>query len=128
MQMSDVTISGTRTLLRCLVRESNLIFSIKIGRNNYVSEFKEIIKMKKKPHFDLFAFDELKLLKLKNPVDYKHISDIQNFILQDDEKENDNIALKMDMRKINYYWTENQDPPKNLIHVIVETPILIGKS
>jgi hypothetical protein len=89
--MSDVMISGTRTLLRCFVRKSNLIFSIKIGRDNNVSELKEIIKMKKKPHFDLFAFDELKLLKLKNPVDYKHISDTQNFTLQDDEEENDNI-------------------------------------
>jgi hypothetical protein len=68
-------------------------------------------------------------LKLKNPVNYKHISDIQNFTLQNDEEENDNIVLMMDMEEIYNYWTENQDPPKKIhsCSVIVETPILTGK-
>ncbi|GES73670.1 hypothetical protein RCL_jg26132.t2 [Rhizophagus clarus] len=33
------------------------------------------------------------LLKLKNPVDDGHISDIRNFTLQDDEEENDSKRL-----------------------------------
>ncbi|CAG8681419.1 22603_t:CDS:2, partial [Rhizophagus irregularis] len=47
-----------------------------------------------------FAPDRLNLLKLKNPVDDRHISDIQNFTLQVDEEEDDNVILMKDMRKI----------------------------
>ncbi|CAG8784262.1 29762_t:CDS:2, partial [Gigaspora margarita] len=33
---------------------------------------------------------------------------------------NDDVVLMKDMRKIVAYWSENQAPPKDLIHVIVE--------
>lgn len=123
--MSAVAISGTRILLWCWVRGSTSIFDITIGKDNHVSELKEAIKVKGEPRFDQFASYELKLLKLKSPVDDKHISDIQNFTLQ--EEEDENVALMKDMRKIVNYWTENQAPPEDLIHVIVEAPALTGE-
>jgi hypothetical protein len=51
--MSDVTISGTPIILWCLIRGNTTFFNIKIGRDNNISELKEIIKTKKKPIFDL---------------------------------------------------------------------------
>ncbi|GET65065.1 hypothetical protein GLOIN_2v1782344 [Rhizophagus irregularis DAOM 181602=DAOM 197198] len=82
------------------------------------------IKARRQPRFDQFSFDELKLLKLKKPVNDGHIFDIRNFTLQVDEEEDDNVTLMKDMQKIVTYWPENQTPPKDLIHVIIETPDL----
>ncbi|CAB4389775.1 unnamed protein product [Rhizophagus irregularis] len=93
------------------------------GRNNRVSELKEAIKARRQPRFDQFSFDELKLLKLKKPVNDGHVFDIRNFTLQVDEEEDDNVTLMKDMQKIVTYWPENQTPPKDLIHVIIETPV-----
>ncbi|CAG8673159.1 21197_t:CDS:2 [Rhizophagus irregularis] len=98
--------------------------TLMLGRNNRVSELKEAIKARRQPRFDQFSFDELKLLKLKKPVNDGHIFDIRNFTLQVDEEEDDNVTLMKDMQKIVTYWPENQTPPKDLIHVIIETPDL----
>ena len=118
--MSAVTISGNPISLWFYVRGS--IFEITIGKNNRVSELKKIVKQAREPEFDIFAADRLKLLKLKSPVDDGHISEIQNLTLQDDKYENDDVALMKDMRKIDAYWPENQAPPEDLIHVIIEAP------
>jgi len=124
--MSAVTISGNPISLWFYVRGS--IFEITIGRNNNVYQLKKIVKKDREPEFNTFAPDRIKLLKLKSPVDEGHISDIRNFTLQNDEEENDNIILMKDMRKIVAYWPENQVPPEDHIHVIVEAPDLAGES
>ncbi|CAB5185865.1 unnamed protein product [Rhizophagus irregularis] len=124
--MSEVTISGTEINLWLLVRGVATIFEVTIGRDNRISELKKVIKKAREPEFDKFAPDRLKLLKLKNPVDDDHIFDIQNLKLQDYEYENDDVYLMKDMRKIGTYWPENQAPPEDLIHVIVEAPDVAG--
>jgi len=126
--MSTDMITGTPIILWCWVRGSTSIFDITVGRDNRVSKLKEAIKEKKPNDFANVDADRLKLLKLKNPVNDEHISDIQNLTLQDDEDENDAVALMEDMRKIVTYWPENQAPPEDLIHVIVEAPDLAGES
>ncbi|CAG8796520.1 27507_t:CDS:2, partial [Dentiscutata erythropus] len=124
--MSKVTISGTPISLWFLVRGSTSIFDITVGSDNRVSELKIIIKKAAEPEFDSFAPYRLKLLKLKSPVNEGHISDIQYFTLQDNESdENDNVVLMKDMRKIVTYWPENQAPPEDLVHVIVEAPEML---
>ncbi|CAG8592638.1 24320_t:CDS:2 [Cetraspora pellucida] len=122
--MSTDTITRTPIILWCWVRGSTSIFDITVGRDNRVSKLKEVIKEKRKPRFDGFASDELKLLKLKNPVNDERISDVQNLTLQGNEDENDDVSLMKDMRKIATYWPENQAPHEDLIHVIVEAPDL----
>ena len=121
-------ITGTPIILWCWVRGSTSIFDITVGRDNRVSKLKEVIKERKPNDFANVDADRLKLLKLKNPVNDEHISDIQNLTLQDDEDENDAVALMEDMRKIVTYWPENQVPPEDHIHVIVEAPDLAGES
>ncbi|CAG8594656.1 7886_t:CDS:2 [Funneliformis mosseae] len=120
--MSTFTISGTPIVLWCWVRGSTSIFDITVGRDNRVSKIKEVIKERKPNDFAKVDADRLKLLKLKNPVGDGHISDIQNFTFQDNGDENDNVVLMKDMRRIVTYWPENQAPPEDLIHVIVEAP------
>ncbi|CAB4437303.1 unnamed protein product [Rhizophagus irregularis] len=121
--MSEVTISGTTINLWLLFR-GIVIFRVIIGTDNRISELKKVIKKAREPEFDNFAPDRLKLLKLKNPVDDEHISDVQNLTLQGNEDENDDVSLMKDMQKIVTYWPENQAPPEDLIHVIVEAPDL----
>ncbi|KAF0465662.1 crinkler family protein [Gigaspora margarita] len=113
-----MSVSGTPIILWCLIRGA--IFKITIGRDDDIYELKEAIKKVTEPVFDIFSPLQLKLLKLKNPVNDEHISDIQNLSLQDGEDENDDVTLMKDMRKIADYWPENQAPPEDLIHVIVE--------
>jgi hypothetical protein len=125
--MSEVTISGTTINLWLLFR-GIVIFRVTIGTDNRISELKKVIKKAREPEFDNFAPDRLKLLKLKNPVDDEHISDVQNLTLQGNEDENDDVSLMKDMQKIVTYWPENQAPPEDLIHVIVEAPDLSGES
>ncbi|CAB4491888.1 hypothetical protein RhiirA1_470019 [Rhizophagus irregularis] len=121
--MSEVTISGTTINLWLLFHEI-VIFRVTIGTDNRISELKKVIKKAREPEFDNFTPDRLKLLKLKNPVDDEHISDIQNLTLQGNEDENDDVSLMKDMRKIATYWPENQAPSEDLIHIIVEAPDL----
>ena len=124
--MSAVTISIN---LWFYVRGStSSIFEITIGKNNNVYQLKRNVKNAREPEFDTFAPDRIKLLKLKNPVDDGRISDIRNLTLLDDEEENENVILMKDMRKIDTYWPENQAPPENLIHGIVEVPDRAGES
>ncbi|RGB35803.1 kinase-like domain-containing protein [Rhizophagus diaphanus] len=124
--MSEVTISGTTINLWLFVHGIATIFGVTIGRDNRISELKKVIKKAREPEFDNLALDRLKLLKLKNPVDEDYIFNIRNLILQDYENENDDVCLMKDMRKIVTYWPENQAPPKDLIHVIVEVVDVTG--
>ncbi|EXX62079.1 hypothetical protein RirG_165130 [Rhizophagus irregularis DAOM 197198w] len=125
--MSEVTISGMTINLWLLFHEI-VIFRVTIGTDNRISELKKVIKKAREPEFDNFTPDRLKLLKLKNPVDDEHISDVQNLNLQGNEDENDDVSLMKDMRKIVTYWPENQAPSEDLIHIIVEAPDLSGES
>ncbi|PKY49716.1 hypothetical protein RhiirA4_465809, partial [Rhizophagus irregularis] len=120
------TISGTTINLWLLVHGIATIFEITIGRNNCISELKKVIKKAREPEFNNFAPDRLKLLKLKNPINDNQISNIQNLTLQDYKNEYDNVYLMKDMQKIVTYWSENQAPPENLIHIIVEVLDIIG--
>ena len=126
--MSTDTITGTPIMLWCLVGGSTSIFDITVGRDNRVSKLKEAIKSKKPNETAGVDADQLKLLKLKNPVNDEHISDVQNLTLQGNEDENDDVSLMKDMRKIATYWPENQAPPEDLIHVIVKVPDLASES
>ena len=119
--MSTDTITGTPIILWCWVRGSTSIFDITVGRDNRVSKLKEVIKERKPNDFANVDADRLKLLKLKNPVNDEHISDVQNLTLQGNEDENDDVSLMKDMRKIVTYWPENQDL-LDLVHIIVEAP------
>ncbi|CAG8713007.1 18417_t:CDS:2 [Gigaspora margarita] len=90
-----MSVSGTPIILWCLIHGA--IFKITIGRDDDIYELKEAIKKVTEPVLDIFSLLQLKLLKLKNPVNDKHISDIQNLSLQDDENENDNVTLMKDI-------------------------------
>ncbi|CAG8483631.1 9609_t:CDS:1 [Gigaspora rosea] len=91
--MFTITVSGTPIILWFWVHGSTSIFKITIGRDNYVSEIKEAIKERKQIDFANVDADRLMLLKLKNPVNDEHISDIQNLSLRDNEDENDDVIL-----------------------------------
>src|ERR1043165_2791054 len=121
--------------LWCLDKKNTSVFYITIGMNNTVYDLKKIIKKTKKPDYDSFSSDSLKLLKLKVPVNEEHIFDVQNFTLQDGENENANVVLMKNMQNIVNYFPEKQKnktfPKKyqapfkendDLIRIIVEVP------
>src|SRR5436305_3477723 len=99
--------------LLCLIKGNTLAnaFSVKISRDEPVSELKKSIKAEKAPEFDNFPADRLKLWNVKIPDDQDdHLS---NLSLQDQ------VEL-LATRDIGDYWTEK--PLKKHIHVLVEPP------
>jgi hypothetical protein len=99
--------------LLCLVKGNTLAnaFSVKISREEPISELKKAIKAEKAPEFDNFPADKLKPWKVTIPDDQ---DDLLNNLSLDDEPE------LLATREIGDYWTEK--PPKKHIHVIVSPP------
>src|SRR3954470_2003839 len=99
--------------LFCLVKgnTSEDAFSVKISRDEPVSELKKAIKAEKAPEFDNFPADRLKLWKVTIPGDQD--DQLRNLILQD----SDELSAIND---IGDYWPTS--PPKKHIHVIVKLP------
>ncbi|PKY32815.1 hypothetical protein RhiirB3_475619, partial [Rhizophagus irregularis] len=88
-------------------------FSVKISRDEPVSELKKVIKAEKAPEFDNFPADKLRLWKVEIGGD--HLDDqLKNLKLNG----NDELSA---INEIGEYWTET--PPKKHIHVLVEPPV-----
>src|SRR5436853_7630883 len=99
--------------LLCLVKGNTLTnaFSVKISRDEPISELKDAIKAKKAPEFDNFPADKLKLWKVTIPGDQD--DQLRNLILQDGDE-------LLAIRKISKYFPDL--PPEEHIHVIVTLP------
>ena len=99
--------------LLCLVKgnTSEKAFSVKISRDEPISELKDAIKTKKQNDFAGIDADRLKLWKVTIPGDQD--DQLRNLILQD----SDELSAIND---IGDYWTTS--PPKKHIHVIVKLP------
>jgi hypothetical protein len=99
--------------LLCLVKGNTTAnaFSVKISRDEPVSELKKAIKAEKAPEFDNFPADKLKLWKVTIPGDQD--DQLRNLILQDSDE-------LLAIRKISKYFPDS--PPEEHIHVIVKLP------
>ncbi|GBC03499.1 hypothetical protein RclHR1_05150009 [Rhizophagus clarus] len=100
--------------LFCLIKENTTAnaFSVKISRDEPISELKKTIKAEKAPEFDNFPARRLKLWKVEIGGD--HLDDqLNNLKLYDSDE-------LFAMSEIGDYWTEK--PPMNNIHVIVGPP------
>src|SRR5437763_12812065 len=100
--------------LLCLVKGNTLAnaFSVKISKDEPISELKKAIKAEKAPEFDNFPVDKLELWKVKIPDDCDEL--LINFSLQDQPEL---LATK----KISKYFTDL--PVEEHIHVLVEPPV-----
>src|SRR5947207_2688431 len=96
--------------LFCLVKGNTTAnaFSVKISRDEPISELKEAIKAKKQNDFAGVDADKLKLWKVSIPDDRDDL--LSNLTLQDQ------VEL-LATRDIGDHWSEK--PPKRNIHVLV---------
>jgi hypothetical protein len=100
--------------LFCLVKgnATSNAFSVKISRDEPVSELKEAIKTKTPQTFANVDAKDIKLWKVEIGGD--HLDDqLKNLKLNG----NDELSA---INEIGDYWTEK--PPKKSVHVIVEPP------
>ncbi|CAG8843058.1 14438_t:CDS:1, partial [Gigaspora margarita] len=99
--------------LFCLVKGNTTVnaFSVKISRDESISELKKAIKAEKAPEFDNFPANRLKLWKKEIPDDQDDL--LSNLSLNDGDE-------LLATREIGDYWTEK--PPKRHIHVLVSPP------
>jgi hypothetical protein len=99
--------------LLCLVKGNTTAnaFSVKISRDEYISELKKFIKEEKQNDFAGVDADKLKLWKVTISGDQD--DQLRNLILQD----SDELSAIND---IGDYWPKS--PPKKHIHVIVKLP------
>ena len=99
--------------LFCLVKGNTNAnaFSVKISRDESISELKDAIKAKKQNDFAGVDADRLKLWKVSIPGD--HDDQLRNLILQDSDE-------LLAINDIGDYWPTS--PPKKHIHVLVEPP------
>ena len=99
--------------LFCLVKgnTSEKAFSVKISRDEPISELKKVIKAENAQTFANVDAKDLKLWKVTIPGDQD--DQLRNLILQD----SDELSAIND---IGDYWTTS--PPKKHIHVIVKLP------
>ncbi|PKK73785.1 hypothetical protein RhiirC2_323456 [Rhizophagus irregularis] len=106
--------------LFCLVKGDTIAsaFSVKINRDESISNLKDAIKEKNQNDFAGVDAKRLKLWKVEIASD--HLDDrLKNLTLNDS-----NELLAMD--EIGEYWTD--DPPKKHINVLVESPMSIAAS
>src|SRR3954470_19234628 len=99
--------------LFCLVKGNTTAnaFSVKISRDEPISELKKAIKAEKHKTFHGVEADELKLWKV--PISDDHDDQLKNLTLQDSDE-------LLAINDIGDYWTEK--PLKKHIHVLVEPP------
>jgi hypothetical protein len=96
--------------LLCLVKGNTLAnaFSVKISREEPISELKKAIKAEKQNDFAGVDADKLRLWKKEIPDDQDDL--LSNLTLNDGDE-------LLATREIGDYWTEK--PPKRHIHVLV---------
>src|SRR5688572_19980673 len=99
--------------LFCLIKGNTIAnaFSVKINRDEPISELKKAIKAEKQNDFAGVDADKLKLWKVEISDERDDI--LGNLLLQDEHK-------LPATREIGEYWAEK--PPKRHIHVIVSPP------
>jgi len=99
--------------LLCLVKGNTTAnaFSVKISRDEPISELKKAIKAEKQNDFAGVDADKLKLWKVEIPGDRDN--QLRNPILQDSDE-------LLAIRKISKYFPDS--PPEEHIHVIVKLP------
>ena len=99
--------------LFCLVKGnvSENAFSVKISRDEPISELKDAIKAKKQNDFAGIDADRLKLWKVTIPGDQD--DQLRNLILQNSDE-------LLAINDIGDYWSTS--PSKKHIHVIVKLP------
>ena len=99
--------------LLCLVKGNTLAnaFSVKISREEPISELKKAIKAEKQNDFAGVDADRLKLWKVTIPGDQD--DQLRNLILQDSDE-------LLAIRKISKYFPDS--PPEEHIHVLVSPP------
>src|SRR5205814_2062479 len=99
--------------LFCLVKGNTTAnaFSVKISREEPISELKKAIKAEKQNDFAGVDADKLRLWKKEIPDDQDDL--LSNLTLNDGDE-------LLATREIGDYWTEK--PPKKHIHVIVKLP------
>src|SRR5437763_1718037 len=99
--------------LFCLVKGNTTAnaFSVKISRDESISELKDAIKAKKQNDFAGVDADRLKLWKVTIPDDQDDL--LSKLTLNDGDE-------LLATREIGDYWTEK--PPKRNIHVIISPP------
>jgi hypothetical protein len=99
--------------LLCLVKGNTTAnaFSVKISRDEPVSELKKAIKAEKAPEFDNFPADRLRLWKVTIPGDQD--DQLRNLTLKDSDE-------LLAIRKISKYFPDS--PPEEHIHVLVSPP------
>jgi hypothetical protein len=99
--------------LFCLAKgnTSENAFSVKISRDEPISELKKVIKAEKQNDFAGIDADRLKLWKVTIPGDQD--DQLRNLILQDSDE-------LLAIRKISKYFPDS--PPEEHIHVIVKLP------
>jgi len=99
--------------LFCLVKGNTTAnaFSVKISRDEPISELKEAIKEKNTQTFANVDAKDIKLWKVEIP------DDLLSNLTQDE---------LLATRDIGDYWTEK--PPKRHIHVLVEPPVTTATS
>ena len=99
--------------LFCLVKGNTTAnaFSVKISRDEPISELKDAIKAKKQNDFAGVDADRLKLWKVTIPDDQDDL--LSKLTLNDGDE-------LLATREIGDYWTEK--PPKRNIHVIISPP------
>ncbi len=99
--------------LLCLVKGNTLAnaFSVKISREEPISELKKAIKAEKQNDFAGVDADRLKLWKVTIPDDQDDL--LSKLTLNDGDE-------LLATREIGDYWTEK--PPKRNIHVIISPP------
>ncbi|RIB21300.1 hypothetical protein C2G38_1112978 [Gigaspora rosea] len=102
--------------LFCLIKgnASTNAFSIKINRDEPISELKKLIKAELHPQFDHVTVKDIKLWKIEIPDD--HDSELADPALNDE---------LLATRDVGDYWTA---PPKRHIHIIVESPVPTASS
>src|ERR1051325_9690413 len=105
--------------LLCLVKGNTTAnaFSVKISRDEYISELKKVIKEEKQNDFAGVDADKLKLWKVEIHGDRN--DHLRNISLKDSDEL---VAIN----DIGDYWSEK--PPQKHIHVIVEPPVSIATS
>src|SRR4051794_17296470 len=99
--------------LFCLVKGNTTAnaFSVKISRDEPISELKKAIKAEKQNDFAGVDADKLKLWKV--PISDDHDDQLQNLSLENSDE-------LLAIRKISKYFSDS--PPEEHIHVLVEPP------
>jgi len=88
-------------------------FPVNISRDETVGDLKDVIKAKKAPYFNDFPADHLKLWFANIPAD---LDDQINSLPWP------NSIQLLPIKKVSYYFSNDNEPLDEHIHVIIEVP------